>query len=225
MKSKILSQRLLFVVGITGIIFLVFGLSTSQASSVKPIIKSTKSVTIKKPTSKAVTSSVKQVTKKPVILAIKQVMLANPAVPIRFKIPALAIDTNVELVGLTKDGAMDSPIGPAPVGWFDLGPRPGDVGSAVIDGHSGWKNGIPAVFDNLYKLKIGDKIYVVDGKGATIPFVVRSFQTYKPNQDATNIFGSSDGGSHLNLITCSGVWDPVAKSHSNRLVVFADKVN
>jgi len=33
---------------------------------------------------------------------------------------------------------------------------------------------------------------------------------------------SNDGKAHLNLITCAGVWDEVEKSHSSRLVVFAD---
>ena len=57
---------------------------------------------------------------------------------------------------------MDVPKQPDDVAWFDLGFRPGQKGSAVIDGHSGWKDNRPAVFDNLSKLKNGDKIYVED---------------------------------------------------------------
>ena len=48
----------------------------------------------------------------------------------------------VEDVGLTPGGAMDVPKGPSDVAWFDLGPRPGEVGSAVIAGHEGWKDNI-----------------------------------------------------------------------------------
>ena len=59
---------------------------------------------------------------------------------------------------------MDVPTILTSAAWYDLGPRPGDSGSAVIDGHFGLHNGIPVVFDNLYKLRTGDKIYVTDDK-------------------------------------------------------------
>jgi len=143
--------------------------------------------------------------------------------PIKLKIPTLKINSNIESIGLTKDGAVDSPVGPINTGWYKLGPRPGEIGSAIIDGHSGWKGGIPAVFDNLYKIKIGDKIYVEDDKGKTIAFVVRKIMKYDPNVIATDVFISTDKKSHLNLITCTGVWDNVSKSHSSRLIVFTDK--
>jgi len=88
-------------------------------------------------------------------------------------------------LGLTTDGAMDVPKGPSNTAWFDLGTIPGDTGSAVIDGHSGWKNGIPAVFDDLYKLQKGDKVYVQNGKGIIITFVVREIKNYDPKADAS----------------------------------------
>ncbi len=143
--------------------------------------------------------------------------------PMRLKIPKIDVDSTVEYVGLTSDGAMDVPKERANVGWLNLGPRPGENGSAVIDGHYGGK---AAVFDNLYKLRKGDKLYVEDNKGVTISFVVRENRRYNPKlikTDATYIFGSTDGKSHLNLITCEGAWDDKAQQYSERLVVFADK--
>lgn len=119
---------------------------------------------------------------------------------------------------------MGVPKGPKGVAWFDLGPHPGEKGSAVIDGHSGWKDGILASFDNLAKLNIGDKIYVEDDKGMTITFVVREFKSFDSKGDASSVFfDPNDGKSHLNLITCEGVWDEVVQSHSSRLVVFTEK--
>ena len=115
------------------------------------------------------------------------------------------------------------PKGPATSAWFDLGPRPGENGSAVIDGHFGWKDGIPAVFDNLSKLQKGDIIYVEDTTGSTTAFVVRDIETYGQDEDASDIFASDDGKAHLNLITCGGVWNNAQKSYSNRLVVFTDE--
>jgi len=138
-------------------------------------------------------------------------------------IPKIKVDASVENLGLTFDGAMEVPKGPSNAAWFSLGTPPGEIGSAVIDGHSGWKNGTPAVFDNLYKLKKGDLIYVKDKKGITTTFVVREIRKYNPNADATYVFGSNDGKAHLNLITCTGLWNKIWKSHSERLVVFTDK--
>jgi len=143
-------------------------------------------------------------------------------IPVKLKIPIIKIDSKVESLGLTKDGAVDSPAGPSSTGWYNLGPRPGEVGSAVIDGHSGWSKG-KAVFDDLYKLKIGDKIYVEDDKGVTLTFSISKIMEYDPDVHAKEVFFSTDGKSHLNLITCAGVWDNLSKSHSSRLVIFTNK--
>lgn len=147
---------------------------------------------------------------------------SDARVPIRITIPKIDVDTTVEPVGLTEDGAMDAPRGPAETGWFSFGTRPGEIGSAVISGHSGWKNNIPAAFDELNKLRVGDKISVADDNGAITTFIVRKIQTYDPNADASDVFSSSDGKAHLNLITCEGIWNKISKSSSKRLVVFTD---
>lgn len=143
--------------------------------------------------------------------------------PIQLKIPSIRVDATIVYVGLTPQGNMDVPKGPNEVAWFNLGPRPGEVGSAVISGHYGWKNNIPAVFDNLNTLKKGDRIYITDIKGLTTSFVVRELRAYGEDQDASDVFISTDGGAHLNLITCEGVWNKTKKSYSRRLVVFTDK--
>lgn len=147
----------------------------------------------------------------------------NPVLPVRLKIPNINVDSSFEYVGVTPQGAMDVPKSPADVAWFELGPRPGDTGTAVIAGHYGWKNGISAVFDNLYKLKKGDKIYVENDKGSTTAFIVSGFRMYGDNENPSNVFASTDGLAHLNLITCQGIWNKTKKSYSERLVIFTDK--
>lgn len=142
--------------------------------------------------------------------------------PVRLKIPTINVDAAFEYVGLTQDGAMGVPKGPGEVAWFNLGPRPGAMGSAVIAGHWGWKNGIPAVFDNLSRLHKGDKISVEDDQGVITTFIVREMRTFGERADASDVFGSDDQKAHVNLITCEGIWNKTAKSYSNRLVVFAD---
>ena len=144
-------------------------------------------------------------------------------VPAYLKIPGINVDSVIEQVGLTANGALDVPKGTGNVAWYKLGPHPGEIGSAVIDGHYGIKNGKASVFDNLHKLRINDKLFVEDNQGTITTFVVRASLTLDANADATAIFKSTDGKAHLNLITCEGTWDKVAKSYPQRLVVFADK--
>jgi LPXTG-site transpeptidase (sortase) family protein len=147
----------------------------------------------------------------------------DPHTPIRLRIPGLNVDAKIEQVSLTSSWVMEAPKIPADAGWFSMGPRPGETGSAVIAGHYGWKDGIPAAFDNLHALVKGDEIFVERKDGTTVTFVVREVLLYGENDDASAIFGSSDGKAHLNLITCEGIWNKVSKSYSDRRVVFADR--
>jgi len=152
-----------------------------------------------------------------------QLSIQNDTTPVRLKIPAIHVDAAIENVGLTADGAMGAPSGPDTTGWYMLGPRPGETGNAVIDGHSGWKDGIPAVFDSLYKVTAGDKIYVRDKNGETAAFVVRKIRKYQQHDATSAVFTSNDGKAHLNLITCAGTWSVATKSSSARIVIFADQ--
>ena len=143
--------------------------------------------------------------------------------PVLLKIPAIKVNAVIEQVGLKKDGSMDTPKLPKNTAWFMLGPKPGEIGSAVIDGHVNWWNGAYSAFANLAKLKPGDRITVQDDKGVNIVFKVREVKRLAAAADATNVFISTDGKSHLNLVTCIGVWNKKTRQYSHRLVVFADK--
>lgn len=143
--------------------------------------------------------------------------------PVRLTIPKIAVDSAVEYVGMTPEGEMDVPKNQDDVAWFELGPRPGENGSAIIAGHYGRRGGEVSAFDNLYTLRKGDKVYVENEKGETISFVVRGTRRYDPTADASDVFISGDGEAHLNLITCEGVWDEDSQTYPLRLVVFTDK--
>jgi LPXTG-site transpeptidase (sortase) family protein len=147
----------------------------------------------------------------------------NTGTPIRIKIPAIAVDAAIEKVALTASASLDIPKNPLDTGWYDLGPRPGETGSAVMDGHVDWYNGATAVFANLDKLIPGDTITIQDEDGSTVNFLVSEIRRYDPATEATDVFVSNDGKAHLNLITCDGVWDKKTQQYSQRLVVFADK--
>lgn len=147
----------------------------------------------------------------------------SKALPVRLKIPSINVDANIQQVGVSTDGEMEVPSNTVDVGWFKLGARPSEKGSAVISGHIDGENGIAGVFADLSKLKKNDLLYIEDDKGTLTAFVVRESRIYDPGY-ADEVFSRNDGA-HLNLITCEGLWDETKRSYSERLVVFTDIAN
>ena len=145
----------------------------------------------------------------------------NKRLPVRLIIPSIKVNAFVEYVGLNSQGAMDVPSTTSDVGWYRLGPSPGEIGNAVISGHFDGREGKFGVFNDLDKLNPGDKLYVTNDQGTTNTFVVRTTRIYDPGY-ADEVFFPNDYGTHLNLITCDGIWDDTKKSYSKRLVVFTD---
>jgi LPXTG-site transpeptidase (sortase) family protein len=144
------------------------------------------------------------------------------AIPVRLVIKSINIDTTIYEAGLSSSGDMDISENPDEVAWYKLGPKPGEIGSAVIAGHYGWKDGHGSVFNNIHLLIKGDEVSVYDAEGTETTFVVRETRIYNPEADATKVFTSTDKKAHLNLITCGGIWVNNKDSYSDRLVVFTD---
>ena len=140
-----------------------------------------------------------------------------------FSILAGSEVTNTGASAVTGDIGISPGIGPGPY-YVESGPRPGETGSAVIDGHVDWYAGQTGAFRDLRGAVPGDIVEVEDDAGATVSFVVRGSRTYDAAADATDVFVSTDGLAHLNLITCEGTWDRIAGQYSKRLVIFADAV-
>ncbi|WP_349408428.1 class F sortase [Pseudalkalibacillus sp. SCS-8] len=142
-------------------------------------------------------------------------------VPVSIKIPAINVKTKVEHVGTLDDGRMDVPKDAANVGWYEPGTLPGAPGNSVIAGHVDDLTS-PAVFYDLHKLKDGDEIIVTGKSGESLTFIVNTSKVY-PRQNAPieNIFGFSYR-SVVNLITCTGEYDPRTTERAERLVVSAE---
>lgn len=146
----------------------------------------------------------------------------NPSKPVRLEIPRLKVDAKIDYLGLTKAGDMAAPNSIADAGWYKLGTKPGNLGSAVIAGHKTGLKGEPGIFTDLGKLQKGDNIRIIDDQNQIINFVVRETRNLDKDDSTTDIF-TSTSGTHLNLITCTGSWDAADKSFTKRLVVFADR--
>jgi LPXTG-site transpeptidase (sortase) family protein len=166
------------------------------------------------------------------VLAIALVVVQNmhlqvqPVSPYRLIISSIGVDTAVETVGVLHDGELATPsLNPwDDVGWYNAGPRPGEVGSAVIDGHLDRPGGSPAVFWNLRDLHVGDSVMIVDSVGHTVRFRVTRIALYRPQQAPVHEIFGDKRGSYLNLITCAGDW--IARQHQTafRLVVYTTLV-
>lgn len=142
----------------------------------------------------------------------------GPIVPVRIRIPALDIDTNVESVGL-RNGAMDVPGNLWNIGWLNTNGRPGETGTAVMAGHKDSVQG-GAIFWDLNKLKPGDRVYVSDEFGYELSFEVTELGSYNADQAPTSrIFGKTNEA-RLNLITCDGDFVPEQRTYAKRLVVY-----
>jgi sortase A len=144
--------------------------------------------------------------------------------PVELRIPALGIDTNIQSVGLAKDGSgeMGVPNNFTDVAWYNGGPYPGMSGSAVLAGHLNGRNIPKAVFYDLEKLQPGDVVEVVDDGGKVIQFEVTAVKTYSYNDPTEDIFLTASDRPRLNLITCGGEWLKNERLYNKRTVVFTE---
>ncbi|MBA2694515.1 MAG: class F sortase [Actinobacteria bacterium] len=142
-------------------------------------------------------------------------------VPTRVEIPAIDVDEALHGVGLNPDGSMQTPdFGDA--AWYDLGPRPGASGPAVVLAHVDSKGG-PDVFYRLKDLEPGDRVTVHREDGAST-FVVDSLeQVQKDALPYERIWADTDE-SVLRLITCGGSFDHSTGNYRDNIIVYAHLV-
>lgn len=148
-----------------------------------------------------------------------QLATTTPITPARLRIPSIGVDATIEQVGAKDDGSMGTPQKFGDAAWYALGPKPGEEGTAAIDGHVNNALTTPGVFEHLDQLQPGDKI-LVSNTSSTLTFVVTRTESIPADTPSDSIFTRS-GASEIVLITCIGDWIPSQKSFDKRLVVFA----
>ncbi|HLL68597.1 MAG TPA: class F sortase [Micromonosporaceae bacterium] len=149
--------------------------------------------------------------------------LQTRSAPIELRIPAIDVTVALSTLGLADDGTVEVPSNFAEAGWFQLGPSPGQTGSAVILGHVDSHRG-PAVFFRLRSLRAGDRIEVTREDGVVAHFAVRTVATYPKQQfPARQVYGPH-GNSALQLVTCGGTFDRATRSYRSNVVVYTDLV-
>lgn len=142
--------------------------------------------------------------------------------PVRIVIPAINAAANIIPVGVEKEGVMEVP--PAQkAGWYKLGPAPGASGPSVIVAHV-YYNHERDVFYNLKRLQPGDEIQVYDGSGDVAVFVVDSKEEVLKNQLPAEKIWNKTNEPLIRLITCGGVFDPVARHFLSNVIVYGHLV-
>ena len=145
---------------------------------------------------------------------------SETALPVRLRIPAIDVDTGLESLGLASDQSIEVPSEPGVAGWWEGGPRPGQVGPAVILGHVDSKAG-PAVFFRLDRLERGDEVLVDRADGTTARFVVTGQGKYRKVAFPSDLVYYPTLDPELRLVTCGGPIDRATGHYSENLVVFA----
>lgn len=158
----------------------------------------------------------------------KDIEVLTSALPAQAHLVIASIHVNapIESVETNTDGTLQVPaMRPWDgVGWYADGPYPGELGSAVIDGHLDRPGGYPAVFWDLRLLHVGDIVQVVAPRQATVRFRVTEVASYVPSQAPLSRIFSDAKGTFLNLITCSGRWIPAIHQTTRRLVVYTKMI-
>lgn len=140
--------------------------------------------------------------------------------PRRLRIPAIGVDSRLQLLGRNADGSVEVPLAWDVAGWFSRGPAPGERGPAVMLGHVDSRSG-PAVFYRLRELEGGDAIFVEHEQGRVSKFVVDRLEQFDKNKFPTKVVYFPTLKPVLRLITCGGDFDQSSGHYRDNIIVFA----
>jgi sortase A len=138
--------------------------------------------------------------------------------PYSLSMPTLGIRARVESVGLTARGTIGTPSSFSTVAWYRFGPKPGESGLAIIDGHVDNGLGLAGIFKRLKEINYGDTVVLTDKEGKEVRFTVTDIETLSYNDNETSLHATSDLP-QVALITCEGVWLKKEQTYNKRLVV------
>jgi sortase (surface protein transpeptidase) len=143
--------------------------------------------------------------------------------PVSIAIPAAGVEARVVPVGLRPDRTMEVPAVDL-AGWYEVGPRPGEAGPAVIVGHVDSRSG-PAVFYRLGELRRGDRIVVGQAGGVARSFVVRRVERSAKEALPVERIWNRTRQPVLRLITCGGSFDRSSGHYRDNVIVYAQQAD
>jgi Sortase domain len=147
----------------------------------------------------------------------------HQSLPVSVTIPAIGVRSKLLRLGLNRDGTIQVPsltTSADEAAWYKYSVTPGQVGTAVIEGHVDSDQG-PAVFFRLGALRPGNRIDVTLSDGIAAVFRVTGVREYaKDKYPAKMIYGAVDYAA-LRVITCGGAFDYTTGHYLSSIVVFA----
>jgi sortase (surface protein transpeptidase) len=145
---------------------------------------------------------------------------APGAMPVRLRIPAIAVDAHIVPVGVAGPAVMQIPRDVTAVGWYRFGSTPGEPGSALLVGHVDSRIQGSGVFFRLSTLGVGSRLAVGFKDAPMRQFEVVARRAYDKGHLPGRLF-ARNGRPVLMLITCGGAFDRVTHRYSDNIVVYA----
>ena len=140
--------------------------------------------------------------------------------PATLTISAIDVHTGLVRLGLNPDGTLEVPADFSVAGWYELGPRPGEQGAAVIVGHVDSREG-PAVFYRLGAVTPGAFVSITWANGSEVSFRVYAVREYAKAAFPTSLVYGETPAPELRLVTCGGRFDRQTGHYVDNVVVFA----
>ena len=146
----------------------------------------------------------------------------EPSKPTKVSIASLGIRGDVVEVGKADDGSIAPPIEDPVriIGWYGLGPTPGEPGTAVMVGHVDTHDR-PAVFHNLHEIQVGKLIEVSRKDRKVATFKVDSVESFPKAAFPADRVLVHDDVPRLVLVTCGGEWLGGHTGYADNVIVFA----
>jgi len=133
------------------------------------------------------------------------------------------VSSNLLHLGANSNGTIRVPslrTSSSRAAWYKYSATPGQIGTAVIEGHLDSYQG-PAVVFRLGALRPGNRGNVTLADGITAVFRVTGVRQYpKSNFPAITIYGATEYAA-LRLISCGGAFDYATGHYLSSTVVFA----
>jgi hypothetical protein len=151
----------------------------------------------------------------------------HQSLPVSVAIPAIGVQSPLLHLGRNKDGTMQVPdltTSANEAAWYKYSVTPGQVGTAVIEGHVDSYQG-PAVFFRLGALRPGNHINVTLADGITAVFRVTGVREYAKAEYPANTIYAPAHYAALRVITCGGDFDGATGHYLSSVVVFASLVS
>ena len=151
----------------------------------------------------------------------------HQSLPVAVTIPTIGVQSKLLHLGRNKDGTIAVPSLTTSAGeaaWYRYSVTPGQIGTAVIEGHVDSHQG-PAVFFRLGALRPGNRINVTLADGITAVFRVTGVREYAKDKYPANTVYAPANYAALRLITCGGGFDPATGRYLSSVVVFASLVS